>query len=140
MSHTKSIINIFIIVLLSTFGIISPSYADTHKKCLTMALALDYSDEIFSAAQKAGKHIVIDIWKEGCPTCKAQHPTLEKAKKIYPNAVFLKVDFSNDKDTVRKFQVVKQSTIIVFRGEEETGRVLGETKENKLLELIATGK
>lgn len=112
---------------------------NSHNAQNQIAKSIPYTKKDFLNAQKQGKHIVIDVWKLGCPTCKAQKPTLEKAREKFPNAIFMKVDFDKQKNIVQKFNVIKQSTIIVFKGKEETGRVLGETDESKLLALIQTG-
>ena len=111
----------------------------SHAEMAEKALKTTFTNEIFADAQTAGKHIVIDVWKKGCPTCRVQSPSLEEARTLYPDAVFLKVDFENQKDVVAGFNVSKQSTIIVFDGTMETGRVLGETNRDKLIALIATG-
>lgn len=134
----KLLLAAFMLSFLAILGVGSESYAEENSQS-EQALSVNYSDDVFAAAQQAGKQIVIDVWKKGCSTCKAQHPTIEEAKKIYPNAVFLKINFSDQKKAVEKFNVVKQSTIIVFKGDKETGRVVGETDKQKLLELISTG-
>ena len=98
-----------------------------------------YTKDAFKAAQAAGEHIVLEFTKPGCPTCAAQKPTLDKAKAQFPNATFFKVNYVTDKQTVRTFNVPRQSTIVVFNGTEETGRLVAETRETPLLELIASG-
>ncbi|MEM7007846.1 MAG: thioredoxin family protein [Thermodesulfobacteriota bacterium] len=138
LSNYKLLFAAFMLSFLAILGVGNESYA-MNKPQSEQALSVSYSDDVFAAAQQAGKQIVIDVWKKGCSTCKAQHPTIEEAKKIYPNAVFMKINFTDQKKAVEKFKVIKQSTIIVFKGENETGRVVGETNKQKLLELISTG-
>ena len=138
----KTTLAAFTAVTLLSAPIFSSYAGDHHKHHMhdqAKAIETDFTATIFEDAQAADKHIVIDVWKKGCPTCKAQHPTLQEARVKYPNAIFLKVNFETQKDVVKSFDVVKQSTIIVFNGTEETGRVLGETNQEKLLSLIATG-
>ena len=101
--------------------------------------AAKYQPAAFEKAQQANKMIVVDIYKDGCGTCAQQKPALEAARTLYPNAEFFRVDFANDKDAVKKFSAIKQSTIIVFKGGEEKGRVLGETNKDKILAMIAKG-
>ena len=138
MFNSKLLLSAFILSFIAIVGFGNESYAEGNSQS-EQALSVNYSDDVFTAAQQAGKQIVIDVWKKGCSTCKAQSPTIEEAKKIYPNAVFLKINFSDQKEAVEKFDVVKQSTIIVFKGHKEMGRVVGETDKQKLLELISTG-
>lgn len=138
MFNHKLLLAIFMLSFVAIVGVGNDSYAVEESES-EQALSVNYSDDVFAAAQAAGKQIVIDVWKKGCSTCKAQHPSIEEAKKIYPNAVFLKINFLDQKEAVEKFDVAKQSTIIVFKGDKETGRVVGETNKQKLLELISTG-
>ena len=140
-------INAYILGALAATATVGTAVAMDHKgmshtaevHSMAKAASHNYTAAAFKQAQEAGKHIVVDVWKKGCPTCKAQHPTLEKAKAKYPEAVFFKVDFNEQKDVVRQFNAVTQSTIIVFNGKEEVARSVGETREDALLAQIATG-
>ncbi len=98
-----------------------------------------YEPAAFAQAQADQKHIIIEVFKKGCGTCAAQQPSLEAARAEYPNAVFMKFDFVNDQNAVKEFKVVKQSTIIVFKGKEEVARLVGETKREAILGAIAKG-
>tara|TARA_Y100001960_G_scaffold187605_1_gene196708 strand:- start:3690 stop:4148 length:459 start_codon:yes stop_codon:yes gene_type:complete len=99
---------------------------------------MTYSDKAFNMALKNGDMIVIDFYKDGCPVCAKQHPTIEKATSIYPNAKFFKVNFKKDVSTVNKFKVGSQSTIVVFNNGEEINRTVGQTKEASLLQQFAS--
>ncbi len=99
----------------------------------------DYNKVDFDKAQANNQMIVVDIYKDGCGTCAKQEPALADARVKYPNAVFFRVDFANDDDAVKRFRAIKQSTIIVYRGNDERGRSLGETNHGKILSLIAQG-
>lgn len=101
--------------------------------------ATPYQPAEFSAAQEQQKHVIVEVFKKGCPTCAAQQPALEKARMEYPDAVFMKVDFQNDDEAVSKFKAVMQSTIIVFKGKTEVARLVGETDEKAILGAIAKG-
>lgn len=93
----------------------------------------------FSQAQTDQKHIVVEVFKKGCGTCAAQKPSLEAARAQYPDAVFMAFDFANDAEFVKRFEVVKQSTIIVFKGKDEVARLVGETQRDAILGAIAKG-
>ena len=134
----------FIATLICSFTLFMSSThhvqaGENEKDRVETALSLPFTKQIFTAAQTSGKHIVVEIWKKGCPTCKAQKPTIEAAKKRHPNAVFLDINFSEQKKDVNFFNVNKQSTIIVFKGQKETGRVTGETNPEKLITLMKSG-
>lgn len=78
----------------------------------------DYSEQRFSQAQEAGKTIIVDVWADWCPTCKAQQPTLRElaGEERLRDVVFIRVDFDKDKDFLREHRIPRQSTILVFDG------------------------
>jgi hypothetical protein len=46
------------------------------------------------------------------------------------------VDFDKDGDLLKRFNVIKQSTIIVFKGREEVGRSIGDTQRSSIEALM----
>jgi thioredoxin 1 len=103
------------------------------------ALATEkFTFEAFEAAQKAGKPILIDVFAAWCPTCKAQAPIIEGLAKNekFKDFVFLKIDFDQQKDDLRKLNARNQSTLIVFKGEKEVGRSVGDTKPESVEEML----
>jgi thioredoxin 1 len=88
-----------------------------------------FDDKAFAQAQTQGKSILIDISAPWCPTCNAQRPIIEKfsAEPEFKNLTIFDVDFDSRKDVLRKFGAQTQSTLIVFKGEKETGRSVGST-------------
>jgi len=97
-----------------------------------------FTPQAFEAAQAAGKPILVDIHAPWCPTCKAQQPILEKLEsdgKFGALQVF-RVDFDSQKDAVRNFHATTQSTLIVFKGKNETGRSTGDTNAASIAALL----
>ena len=93
----------------------------------------------FEAAQQAGKPILVEIIASWCPTCKAQAPILGQLRsdpKFKELEVF-SVDFDNQKDVVQSFKANTQSTLIVFKGSQEVGRSIGDTRKDSIEALLA---
>ena len=95
------------------------------------AIAADwkpFTQAEFSAAQKDGRPILVDIFAPWCPTCRAQKPILEEltAKPEFKDLVVLVVDFDHQTDDVRALQAQQQSTLIVYKGAEEIASTVGE--------------
>ena len=92
----------------------------------------------FAEAQKEGKSILVDIFAVWCPVCRAQNPILVQLirEPKYKDLVVFKVDFDNQKDDVRALKAQNQSTLIVFRGETETGRSVGDTNKDSIAALL----
>ena len=47
------------------------------------------------------------------------------------------IDYDSQKDLLRKFNVQRQSTLIVFKGKQETGRSTGDTNAASIEALLA---
>jgi thioredoxin len=83
----------------------------------------------FADAQKAGRPILIAIHASWCPTCKAQVPIVSelRADPRFKNLAYFEIDFDSQKDLVNHFGARMQSTLIVFKGDKEEGRSVGDT-------------
>ena len=108
-----------------------------HPRVLAAETA-PYTDAAFAAAQSTGKPILIDISAPWCPTCRAQKPILSELSKQpkFTDLMILDVDFDHQKDVVRSFGAQLQSTLIVFKGEREVGRSVGDTERASIAELL----
>jgi len=98
-----------------------------------------YTPEAFGEAQKAGKSILVHINAPWCPMCRAQKPILAEltAEPKFKDLVVFEVDFDSQKDAVRAFQAQSQSTLIVFKGEKEIGRSVGDTHRPSMAALLS---
>jgi thioredoxin len=92
----------------------------------------------FAEAQKAGKPILIDVFAAWCPTCRAQNPILVQLTREpkYKDMVVFKVDFDTQSDALRALNAQSQSTLIVFNGETEKGRSVGDTNKDSIAALL----
>jgi thioredoxin 1 len=104
----------------------------------TAAERKTFDEKSFAAAQAQGKSILVDISAPWCPTCRAQKPIIEKlsANPQYDGLTIFEVDFDTRKDVLRKFDARVQSTLIVFKGDKETGRSVGATGESDIANLM----
>src|SRR6516162_4620610 len=99
---------------------------------LDPALAMSpqpFDAQAFADAQKAGRPILVAIHASWCPTCKAQTPILSEltADPKFKNLAYFVVDFDSQKDLVERFGARMQSTLVVFKGNTEEGRSVGDT-------------
>jgi thioredoxin 1 len=107
----------------------------------SIASAMDkkaFDQKAFEQAQAAGKPILVEVSAPWCPVCKAQAPILSRLKgdPKFKNLVSFNVDFDSQKDLLKKFNVQKQSTLIVFKGKQETGRSTGDTNPASIETLL----
>ena len=106
-----------------------------------LAAGKSYSDAAFSAAQAAGKPILIHVKAPWCPTCKVQQPILESLFKMQKFAAYERFDIDFDTGTRarKKFGVDVQSTLIVFKGKKEIARSSGVIDTTAIGALLESG-
>jgi thioredoxin 1 len=99
-----------------------------------------YQQSVFEAAQKSGKPIVIFVEASWCPTCAKERPILQQlyATPEFADLQVFDVDFDTSKPLLRQLGVQMQSTLIVYRGAKETGRVTGATDPAVIKRLLET--
>jgi thioredoxin 1 len=97
-----------------------------------------FDQKAFEAAQAAGKPILVEVSAPWCPVCKAQAPILSRLKSDpkFKELVSFNIDFDSQKDLLKKFDVQKQSTLIVFKGKQEVGRSTGDTNAGSIGALL----
>ena len=107
----------------------------------TASFALDsepFSEERFEALQAEGALVLVDVWATWCPTCRRQREILADFQDAHPEVDFtiLEVDYDDDKDLVRKFRAPRQSTLALYRGQEQIWFSVAETREDVIFEQL----
>ena len=97
-----------------------------------------YKKSDFDAAQAAGKPILLHIAATWCETCQAQRAVLDKLEKdqAFKDYVIITIDFDTQKDVMRSFKANSRSTLIVFKGSHELGRMVAITKPAAIKALL----
>ena len=97
-----------------------------------------FDAKAFADAQKAGKPILVAIHAPWCPICTAQKPILSElmADRKFSELAYFTIDFDSQKDLVRQFSAQKQSTLIAFKGSNERGRSVGDSKRESITALV----
>lgn len=116
--------------LFTFLALLSPLFAH--------AVGEQYTQDRLDALNKAGQPVLVFVYAEWCPTCRAQEAVLEK---LLPTTEFngittLRVDFDTQRQVVKAFGVRYQSTLIVFKGGKEVARVTGETDHKRIAGLL----
>ena len=97
-----------------------------------------FDAKAFDALTASGKPVVVAVHASWCPTCKAQKPiqtALMQDPKFKDYTMFV-VDFDKDTEALKRFHVIKQSTLIVFKGKTEVGRSIGDTERSSMEALM----
>lgn len=97
-----------------------------------------YTQEKLDALNKAGKPVLVFIYADWCPTCKAQDKVLGELLPMdeFKGIATLRVNFDAQKNVVRAFGARYQSTLIVFKNGKEVGRITAETDRERIADLL----
>ena len=103
-----------------------------------------FDKALFEKAQSEGKLIVISSWIEYCGSCANQMKVLQTAKKEgglsdikFDNIEYFSFDVTN-RDIADSFNVLHQTTLLIFKGDKEVYRSIGETTEDLIYEALKT--
>ena len=99
---------------------------------------LPFTEAAFTAAQEAGKPILLDTYATWCQICARQAPVIDRLRvePKFKDLVIFRVNFDTQKDVMRRFHASVQSTLIAFRGNKEVGRSTGETQPEWIEDLL----
>jgi thioredoxin 1 len=103
---------------------------------------MKYSDDAFKKLEAEGKPILVEINADWCPICAKQRPIIDRltSTDTLKDMTILVVSFDGQKSVVRAFGATEQSTLIVFHGDKETGRSVGETDTLAIKQLLESAK
>ena len=103
-----------------------------------------FDKTLFEKAQSEGKVIVISSWIEYCGSCANQMKVLQTAKKEgelsdikFDNIEYFTFDVTN-RDIADSFNVLYQTTLLIFKGDKEVYRSIGETTEDLIYQALKT--
>jgi thioredoxin 1 len=99
---------------------------------------MPFDQKAFEAAQAAGKSILVDVSAPWCPVCRAQKPIIEELSlhPEYRDLTIFDVDSDTQRPVLRSLKVQQQSTLIVLKGNKETGRSVGSTDPSAIDRLL----
>ncbi len=101
-----------------------------------------FNKELFDKAQSQGKIVIVSSWIKYCTSCASQMKVLNTAKK---NGELSDIKFDNieyfafdvtDKNISNFFNVQYQTTLLIFKGNKEVYRSIGETSEKLIYKAL----
>jgi len=99
----------------------------------------NFSEEIFEKAKASGKTIVVNSYEVWCGTCGKQTKILDQAEKEFKDIVFLSYEQSKNEDIAKKLSIDFWTTIVVYKGNEEVARIIGQTDKKTIYSAIEKG-
>lgn len=92
-----------------------------------------YSAPALTEAKQAGKPIALHFHADWCPTCRAQAKAFQAlAAEAGLDVTILTVNYDTEAELKRSLNVRTQSTLIVYKGGQETARLAGVTDREAL--------
>ena len=99
----------------------------------------NFSEEIFENAKASGKTVVVNSYEVWCGTCSKQTKILDQAEKEFTNIVFLSYEQSKNKGIAQKLGIKFWTTIVVYKGNDEVARIIGQTDKETIYSAIQKG-
>jgi thioredoxin 1 len=111
---------------------------------LAPAHALDiapYSAQILAQKQQAGEVVSLHFHAKWCPTCLVQERAFNtfKGDAAVPGTLLV-VDYDQERELKREMDIRAQSTLIVFKGQEQKHRSGGVTDPQALKTALLSAK
>ena len=101
-----------------------------------------YDKELFDKAQSEGKIVIVSSWIKYCSSCAGQMKILKTAKEKgelsdikFDNIEYFSFDVTNE-EISKLLKVQYQTTLLIFKNNEEIYRSVGETTKDLIYEAI----
>ena len=94
-----------------------------------------FSKELFDKAQSDGKIVIVSSWIKYCTSCASQMKVLNKAKNDFDNIKYFTFDVTN-KEIANLLDVQYQTTLLIFKDNEEVYRSIGETTKELIYDAL----
>lgn len=90
------------------------------------------------ALNKSGQSVLVTVHADWCTTCKTQERVLQEllTQPKFKQIKVLRLDFDQQKESVRLFGVQHQSTLIAFKKGHEVGRSTADVSPVRIAELL----
>ena len=99
----------------------------------------NFSNKVFENAKASGKTVVVNSYEIWCGTCNKQTKILNQAEKEFQDIIFLSYEQSKNKDIAQKLDIEFWTTIVVYKGDTEVARIIGQTDKKTIYSAIQKG-
>ncbi len=94
-----------------------------------------FSEELFNKSQSDGKIAVISSWIKYCTSCAKQLKVLDNLKNEFDNVEYYTFEVTN-KEIANFLNVQYQTTLLIFKNNEEVYRSIGVTNKDAIYKAI----
>jgi thioredoxin 1 len=99
----------------------------------------EYQPDAFVKLLSSGNPVVVHVHADWCSVCRAQMPVMDRvlAGSTYKNVRAVRVNFDREKRFLADYKVVRQSTIIIFKGGKEIARLSYDSDPERIEQTLA---
>ena len=99
----------------------------------------NFSIDVFEEAKASGKTIVINSYEVWCGTCGKQTKILDQAEKEFKDIIFLSYEQSKNENIAKQLGIKFWTTIVIYKGDNEVARIVGQTNKKIIYATIQKG-
>ncbi|MGE5674105.1 MAG: thioredoxin [Mycobacterium leprae] len=97
-------------------------------KIVTLSTS-NWSNEV----EKSTTPVLVDLWATWCGPCRMIAPIVEELAVEYGSALKVgKLDVDQNQEVAAKYNVMSIPTLLVFKGGQEVGRIVGAMPKKEL--------
>ena len=101
----------------------------------SIAKETTFNKNLFDKAQSEGKIVIVSSWIKYCTSCASQMKALKDVEKDFNNLVYLNFDV-REKEIAKQLNIQFQTTLVIYKNNEEVYRSLGELSKDKIYKAI----
>ena len=124
------------------FLVLSAAAAGAGLPMQLQAAPLNYKPGMLQDRLDAGETLFLDFKADWCGTCKAQERVINALKAENPayeaNITFINIDWDvyGSSQMATRMKIPRRSTLVVLKGDDELGRLVADTREDKIRALM----
>lgn len=98
-----------------------------------------FTEQLYKQYQENNESYLIDVYATWCPTCKKQQKLISQYFEENPDSKIkvLIVDFDKQKEWVTHFRAPRQSTLALYKGQEQLWFAVAETDKRKVFSALS---
>jgi len=126
-------------VLKTGLGLVA--VAATAKNAFANYDPIEYTPEAYQAALDSGEPLLVGFHAEWCSTCRTQERAISQLMKDNEKYASVKVisvdwDVHGRTEFAKALRIPRRSTLVMFNGGEEVGRVVAQTASSAIEDLF----
>ncbi len=100
-----------------------------------------FDKAVFDQLQQEGTPVLIDVFATWCPTCKKQQQVIGEYFAENPDSEIkvLVIDYDTQSEWVKHFKAPRQSTLYLYKNNEQLWFSVAETRKEKIFSALNSG-